>query len=97
MRDVGPDLALFRPLHKLPQSHLAERRIPAHGLAGPHAEHARALDQQQIRARKPDAAGKAYDKETRAPGNAADAVFKNLAADGIEHDIFTASRNGSRE
>src|SRR5258705_10429511 len=63
----------------------------AHGFAGADAEHARALDQDEIGAREPDAAGEADHEDARAPGNAAQAVFENLAADGIEYHIRTAT------
>src|SRR5258705_7246135 len=63
----------------------------AHGFAGADAEHARALDQDEIGAREPDAAGETDHEDARAPGNAAQAVFENLAADGIEYHIRTAA------
>ena len=66
---------------------LAERGISPHRLAGADAEHAGALDQQQVGAGEPDAAGKADHEQPRAPGDAAQAVFKDLAADGIEHHV----------
>ena len=70
----------------------AERRISPHRFAGADAEHAGALDQQQIGAGEADAAGKADHQQPRAPGDAAHAVLEHLAADGIEHHVGAAAR-----
>ena len=65
--------------------------ISPHRFAGADAEHAGALDQQQIGAGKPDAAGEADHEQPRAPGDAAHAVLEDLAADGIEHHVGAAA------
>ena len=86
----GRTLPASRPLRQFLDARFAERRIFSHRLAGADAEHAGALDQQQIGAGKPDAAGKADHQQPRAPGDAAHAVLENLAADGIEHHVGAA-------
>ena len=70
----------------------AERGIFPHRFAGAHAEHAGALDQQQIGLGKPDAAGEPDHQQPRAPGDAAHRVLEHLAADGIEHHVGAAAR-----
>ena len=91
MRDIRTDLAGLGPFQQRLQPRLAERRIPAHGLAGAHAEHAGALDQQQIGTGQPNAAGEADDQDAGTPGEAAHTVLKDLAADRIEHHIGAAA------
>ena len=91
VRDIGADFSGLRPFRECPLTHFAERRIFARGFPRADAEHARALDQHQIGAGKPDAAGESDYEDARAPGNAAQAVFENLAADGIEYHIRTAA------
>src|SRR5216683_3273881 len=59
-------------------------------LAGADAKHARALDQQEIGAGEPNAAGETDHQDARAPGDAAHAVLEYLAADRIEHHIGAA-------
>ena len=76
--------------HQRLEPHLAERGISPHRFAGADAEHAGALDQQQIGPGEPDAAGKADHQQPRAPGDAAHAVLEHLAADGIEHHVGAA-------
>src|SRR5216684_5312618 len=88
---MRPDFAGLRTLRQRLQPHFAERRISPRRLTGADAEHAGALDQQEIGAGEPDAAGKTDDENARAPGDAAHAVFENLAADGIEHHIGAAA------
>ena len=73
------------------EPHLAERRIFPRRLAGADAEHAGALDQQEIGAGEPDAAGEADHEQPRAPGDAAHAILEYLAADGIEHHVGAAA------
>src|SRR5450631_977491 len=91
MRDIRPDLSGLRPLRQRSDPYFARRRISSYRLAGANPEHARALDQQEIGAGEPDAAGKTDDENARAPGDAAHAVLKDLAADGIEHHIDAAA------
>src|SRR4030088_378426 len=91
MRNVRPDFSGFRPLRERLDPHFAERRSSPHRLAGADAEHARPLDQQEIGAGEPNATGEADDEDAGAPGDAAQAVFENLAADGIEHHIRAAA------
>ena len=90
VRDVGPDLSRLRPRQQRLQPHFAQRRISPHRFAGADAEHAGALDQQQIGAGEPDAAGETDHQQPRAPGDAAHAVLEHLAADGIEHHVGAA-------
>jgi len=70
---------------------IAGKKSEREKFPGADTEHAGTLDQQEIGAGEPDAAGEADDKQARAEGNAAHAVFKNLAADGIEHHVGTAA------
>src|SRR6478735_1297159 len=83
VRNVGTDLAGFRPLRQLPDPDLAERGISPHRLAGADAEYTGALDHQEVGLREPDAAGKADDQQPRAPVDAAHRILEHLAADRI--------------
>src|SRR5262249_51807655 len=87
----GPYPALRRPFPELADARFTERRILPHRFAGAYAEHARTLDQQQIGARKPDAAGEADHEQPRAPGDAAHALLEDRTADGIVDHIHAAS------
>src|SRR3954452_10381702 len=91
VRDVGTDLSGFRPFRQRLHPGFAERGILSYRLAGADTEHAGTLDQHQIGAGKSDAAREPDHENSRAPGNATQAVFEGLAADGIEHHICAAA------
>src|SRR5947209_10467072 len=88
---MRPDFSTLCPCRQCPDPRLAKRRILPHRLACAHAEHTCALDQHEIGASKPDAAGEADDKDARAKGDTAQAVLENLATDRIEHHIRAAA------
>src|SRR5882672_9391533 len=91
VRDIGADLAGFRPFRQRLQAHFAERRISSHGLAGADAEHAGALDQQKIGTGQSNTPGETDDEDACAPGDAAHAVLEHFAANGIEYYIGAAA------
>src|SRR3569833_3560150 len=91
MRDVRPDAPGFRPFSQRLDPCCTERRVLARRLAGPHAEHAGALDEQQIGPREANAAGETDHQQTRAPCDAAHTLLEHRTADRIEYDVGAAA------